>query len=98
MRHNAMILAHPYHSRGAKVYHFFTGGVKPGSNTLADHLITRYLASGAIDWAAVDRCVEMDHPWVPPYWPRRLWQTGHRGMAVRLFLGKFAGGLFGRRG
>jgi hypothetical protein len=87
IRFNAMVAAHPCHARGAKVYHFFAGGTKPGTNTLADHLITRYLATGEIDWPTVDRCVAMGHPWVPPYWPRRLWQTGHRGLAVRLALG-----------
>jgi hypothetical protein len=80
--YNAMIAAHPRHARRARVYHFFAGNTPKRDGTLLEHLITVFDAEGRIDWEAVDLCVSMDHPWMPPYWPRRLWQTGNRLRAL----------------
>jgi hypothetical protein len=94
VRYNGMVAAHPVHARGAKVWHFFAGNVPDTSGTVLEHLIRRFDATGEVDWPTVDRCVAMDHPWVPPYWPRRLWQTGNRRLALRHGLAKW---LPGRR-
>ena len=80
--YNAMIAAHPVHARGAKVLHFFAGPSALADNTLLGHLVRHLGATGEIDWPGFDRAVALDHPWVPPYWPRRLWQTGNRLRAV----------------
>jgi hypothetical protein len=84
--YNAMVPVHPIHARRAKIYHFFAGNQTTTTDTLFDYLIRHYETTGEIDWQAVDRCVAMDHPWMPPYWPGRLWQTGNRGLAVGLAL------------
>ncbi|HVL15245.1 MAG TPA: hypothetical protein VM529_21925 [Gemmata sp.] len=81
-RYNAMVRVHPIHSRGAKIYHFFAGNTADMGDSLLEHLIRHFDASGEVDWEAIDRCVALDHPWMPPYWPRRLWQTGNRVRAV----------------
>lgn len=84
--YNAMVTVSPVHARRAKIYHFFAGNRTDLADTLFEHLIRHFDATGAVDWATVDRCVALDHPWVPPYWPRRLWQTGNRLLAARMAL------------
>jgi hypothetical protein len=79
---NAMVMVHPSLARGAKIYHFFAGNQVTMGDTLFEYLLQHYEATGTIDWESVDRCVAMDHPWMPPYWPRRLWQTGNRWRAL----------------
>jgi hypothetical protein len=83
-RYNAMVTVSPVHAIGAKIYHFFAGNCVALEHSLYEHLIRRFEVTGAIDWAAVDFCVRRNHPWMPPYWPRRLWQTGNRAEAIRL--------------
>lgn len=80
--YNAMVAAHPVHARGARVLHFFAGADAVHGGTLLGHLMRHLDATGEIDWAGLDRAVRLDHPWTPPYWPRRLWQTGNRARAV----------------
>ena len=82
--YNAMVGVHPVHARGAKILHFFYNSVESdtGSVSLIGHLIRHLDATGEVDWDSLDRCVALDHPWMPPYWPRRLWQTGNRVRAV----------------
>jgi hypothetical protein len=83
--YNAMVTVHPSHARGAKIYHFFAGNISSMPDLLLEHLLHEYAASGEVDWDSIDRCVALDHPWLPPYWPRRLWQTGNRWRALREF-------------
>jgi hypothetical protein len=94
--YNAMVTVHPAHARGARVYHFFTVNPDAWRQTVFEHLLAGFERTGEIDWAAADRCVAMDHPWLPPYWPRRLWQTGNRGRAVRLYAAKLFRKALGR--
>lgn len=84
--YNAMVAVSPLHAREAKIYHFFAGNQTEMSDSLYEHLIHYFESSGKVDWAAIDRSVATNHPWMPPYWPRRLWQTGNRVQAVRLAL------------
>ncbi len=91
--YNAMVTVSPVHARGARVYHFFAGSFTTLSGSLYQHLLDHFAARREVDWAAVDRCVALDHPWMPPYWPRRLWQTGNRALAVRHFLANLPGRL-----
>ncbi|MDY3561489.1 hypothetical protein R5W23_002767 [Gemmata sp. JC673] len=86
--YNAMVAAHPVHARGAKVLHFFAGPAALAGNTLLGHLVRHLDATGEIDWPSFDRAVARGHPWVPPYWPRRLWQTGSPVRAVATALGQ----------
>jgi hypothetical protein len=86
--YNAMVTVSPVHARGAKIYHFFAGNRTELADSLFEHLIRHYYEKREVDWATLDRCVARDHPWMPPYWPRRLWQTGNRAEAVRLALAK----------
>ena len=94
--YNAMVTVHPVHARGARVYHFFTVNPDAWRQTVFEHLLSGVERTGEIDWEAVERCVAMDHPWLPPYWPRRLWQTGNRAQAVRLYAAKAVRRLLGR--
>ncbi len=91
--YNAMVTVSPLHARGAKIYHFFAGSFTTLEGSLYQHLLDHFDAHHAVDWAAVDRCVAIDHPWMPPYWPRRLWQTGNRALAVRHFAANLPGRL-----
>jgi hypothetical protein len=84
-----MVRAHPRHARRARILHFFAGNVSSLDDSLLEHLVTVYDAEKRIDWEAVDRCVALDHPWMPPYWPRRLWQTGNRLRALWAVGSKF---------
>jgi hypothetical protein len=84
--YNAMVTVAPVHARGAKIYHFFAGSFATLEGSLYQHLLDHLEARREVDWATIDRCVAMDHPWLPPYWPRRLWQTGNRALAVRHFV------------
>lgn len=88
--YNAMVLTHPVHARRAKIYHYYASACTTFGDSLFEHLIRHYETTRAVDWQAVDRCVAMDHPWMPPYWPRRLWQTGNplRAIRERLFGGR----------
>lgn len=95
--YNAMVTAHPVHARGARVCHFFTGNPAAWRQTLFEHLIGQTERGEGLDWDLVDRCTAMDHPWLPPYWPRRLWQTGNRAKAVRLYAAKAVRRLIGPR-
>jgi hypothetical protein len=84
--YNAMVTVSPVHAIDAKVYHFFAGNRAELADSLFEHLIRHFEATGKVDWATLDHCVSRNHPWMPPYWPRRLWQTGNRLEAVRLAL------------
>jgi hypothetical protein len=84
--YNAMVTVSPVHARGAKIYHFFAGNRSELADSLFEHLIRQFEETRTVDWTAVDQCVSRDHPWMPPYWPRRLWQTGNRLAALRLAL------------
>lgn len=94
--YNAMVTVHPVHARGARVYHFFTVNRDAWRQTVFEHMLAQAERGGELDWSAVDRCVAMDHPWLPPYWPRRLWQTGNRAKAVGLYATKAVRRLLGR--
>jgi len=94
--YNAMVTVHPVHARGARVYHFFTVNPDAWRQTVFEYLVGQAERGEELDWATADRCVAMDHPWLPPYWPRRLWQTGNRGRAVRLYAAKAVRRLLGR--
>jgi hypothetical protein len=85
--YNAMVTVAAVHARDAKIYHFFAGNRAELQDSLFEHLIRRFEETRTVDWDAVDHCVARNHPWMPPYWPRRLWQTGNRQEAVRLGLG-----------
>lgn len=89
--YNAMLTVHPVHARQARVYHLFAGSPGAWDGMLYPHLLDHLGRTGEVDWAALDRCVAIDHPWLPPYWPRRLWQTGNRGRAVREYVRRLAG-------
>ena len=84
--YNAMVTVAPVLARGAKIYHFFTGNRVELGDSLYEYLLQHLQETGIIDWETIDECVALDHPWMPPYWPRRLWQTGNRWRAVKLFL------------
>lgn len=84
--YNAMVSVHPYHARTAKIYHFFVGNLDDLGQTLFAYLLIKYKETGLIDWEAIDRCVKLDHPWMPPYWPKRLWQTGNRLTAMKTLI------------
>jgi hypothetical protein len=84
--YNAMVTVSPLHARGAKIYHFFAGNRETLDDSLYEHLIKHCEATGEIDWEAIDRCKAIDHPWMCPYWPRRLWQTGNRSLAIQVAL------------
>ncbi|MGH7171116.1 MAG: hypothetical protein ACRELG_12630 [Gemmataceae bacterium] len=95
--YNAMVGVHPVYARGAKIYHFFIGNVSDLGDSLFEHLLRHYQATRTIDWASIDHCVAIDHPWMPPYWPRRLWQTGNYGLALRHFAARIGKKLLPRK-
>jgi hypothetical protein len=99
--YNAMVTVSPVHACGAKIYHFFAGNRSELADSLYEYLIRQFEVTRSVDWSAVDHCVARNHPWMAPYWPRRLWQTGNRFEAVRLALAKLparlARGAFRRR-
>jgi hypothetical protein len=99
--YNAMVTVSPLHARGAKIYHFFAGNRAELSDSLFEHLIRHFETTRTVDWQAVDYCVSRDHPWMAPYWPRRLWQTGNRLEAIRLAVAnlpaRLAKAAFGRQ-
>ncbi len=91
--YNAMVLVHPVHARTAKIYHFFAANQQAWKRTLFEHLLDYLYQHGEMDWAALDHCVAMDHPWMPPYWAWQLWHSGSRARAVALFLRRVAAKL-----
>jgi hypothetical protein len=83
--YNAMVAAHPSHAKNAKILHFYAGNVPDGSGTILDSLIRQYSEENVINWDLIDESTRRDYPWMPPYWPRRLWQTGNRAFAIKEF-------------
>ena len=80
---NAMVAAHPRHARDARIYHFFAGNKQNFGDSLFGHLVQHYELNQEVDWPTLNKAVAMQYPWMPPYWPKHLWQAGLRMHAIK---------------
>ncbi|MEM8668650.1 MAG: hypothetical protein AAGG48_14110 [Planctomycetota bacterium] len=83
---NAMATVHPRHAIGARVYHYFAGNRLSLDGTLFEYLISYFDEHRAVDWETLDRAISIEHPWMPPYWPKRFMKAGRPYLALKHWL------------
>jgi hypothetical protein len=74
---NAMVDADPKLAQGAKILHFYSKAYYFENMILSFLLKDLNTQPWSIDWNAVEKCVNANHPWAPPNLPPLLWLSGN---------------------